>query len=418
MKIIVMGAGVVGVSAAHRLAEDGHEVVVVDRRPGAGLETSFANGGQISASHAEPWANPSTPWKALKWLGREDAPLVFRWTRVDPALWAWGLRFLGNCTAARARVNTERTLRLALYSRAALKALRAETGIDYDQRTVGILHIYRDAVEFAHARAAARHMAAHGLARESLTPAECLALEPALATVGRSLAGGLHSPDDESGDAHLFTVRLADLARRAGVTFLFGHEIRALASDGGRITGVVGADGRVLTADAYVLSLGSFSPLVARSVALRLPIYPAKGYSITIDIGTSAAAPTLSVTDDELKMVYSRLGERLRVAGTAELAGWDDRPTPVRADALLRHAREMFPDAGDYGRAQQWAGLRPKTPDSVPIIGRSPLANLFLNTGHGTLGWTMATGSARIIADLIAGRTPEIDLSGLGLERF
>ncbi|MBF0130771.1 MAG: FAD-dependent oxidoreductase, partial [Alphaproteobacteria bacterium] len=314
MKVIVMGAGVVGVGAAYRLARDGHEVTVIDRRPGPGLETSFANGGQISASHAEPWANPSTPGKALRWIGREDAPLVFRWARWDPALWAWGARFLRNCTEARARVNTERALRLALYSRAALKELRAETGILYDQRERGILHIYRDRREFAHACRAAEVMAAHGLVRVPRSPSDCVAVEPALAPVAGELAGGLYSPDDESGDAYLFTLHLAELAGAAGCVFRFGTAVLGLEAGRGRIAGVRTGAG-TLTADLYVLALGSFSPLVARTVGLKLPIYPAKGYSITVETSGGAGVPTVSITDDERKMVYSRLGGRLRAAG-------------------------------------------------------------------------------------------------------
>lgn len=417
MHVLVLGAGVVGVAAAWYLAKAGHVVTVLDRQPGAGLETSYANGGQIAASHAEPWANPATPLKAVKWLGREDAPLVFRWRRWDPALWAWGLRFLANCTEGRARANTERTLRVALYSRAQLGLLRAETGIAYDQRCEGILHVYRDAAEFAQARRAAAVMARHGLDRRDCTPDDCVRIEPALADVRHELAGGLFSPDDESGDAHRFTTALAALAAGRGVAFRHGVSIRGLRAEAGRITGVE-TDQGVVAADAYVLALGSFSGPVARSVGLDLPVYPAKGYSATIAVTDPAAAPTVSITDDENKLVFSRLGERLRIAGTAELAGWDRTMTRGRAEVVVRKARALFPRAGDYATAELWAGLRPVTPDSVPILGRSPFANLFLDTGHGTLGWTMSCGSGRVIADLVSGRRPEIDMDGLGLERF
>ncbi|MBF0561318.1 MAG: D-amino acid dehydrogenase [Alphaproteobacteria bacterium] len=417
MNIIVMGAGVVGVTTAYWLARDGHAVTVIDRQPGPALETSFANGGQISASHAEPWANPGTPAKVLSWLGRPDAPLVFRWTRWDPPLWAWGLRFLRNCTAARERHNTSLTLSLALYSRAVLKALRADTGLVYDHRTDGILHVYRDRKEYHHACRAAETMAALGLDRTPCTPAQCAGIEPALAPVAAKLAGGLFSRDDESGDAYLFTVALAALAAGMGVAFRMGLTITGIEAQGQRVRGLATSEGP-LAADAYVLALGSFSPLVARSLGLRLPIYPAKGYSITAPVTSPAATPRVSITDDEHKMVFTRLGDNLRAAGTAELAGWDLTPTPVRAQAILRNTKALFPDACDYDRAQPWAGLRPKTPDSVPILGRSPFANLYLNTGHGTLGWTMACGSARIIADLIAGREPDMAIEGLGLGRF
>lgn len=417
MRVLVLGAGIVGVTSAWFLARAGHDVTVVDRQASAGLETSFANGGQISASHAEPWANPSTPARALRWLGREDAPLIFRWRRYDPALWSWGLRFLRNCTPGRAAMNTERILRVALYSRSVLRELRYETGIEYDQRCRGILHIYRDPKEFAHAVKAAEIMRRHGLHRHEKTPAECVVVEPALAPVADRLAGGLFSPDDESGDAHQFTVALAALAAERGVTFLYDTGIKGFLTDGGRILGLETDRGR-LTADRYVLCLGSYSPLLARTLGIRLPIYPAKGYSATVGVDNPDAAPTVSITDDEFKLVYSRLGERLRIAGTAELAGHDSSLNAVRAGAVVDRARALFPGVGDYDHARLWAGLRPVTPDSVPIIGPAPIENLFLNTGHGTLGWTMSCGSGRIIADLVSGRAPEIEMEGLGLGRF
>ncbi len=417
MKVLVLGAGVVGTAAAWYLAEAGHTVEVVERREGAGLETSFANGGQISACHAEPWANPTVLPKLLKWLGREDAPLVFRWGRWDPALWAWGLRFLANCPAGRAAVNTERTLRIALYSRRCLQDLRAATGLDYDQRTRGILHVYRDPAEFGHARTAARLMRAHGLERSEHDPAQCVAIEPALAPIRDQLAGGILTPDDESGDAHKFTRRLAERAAARGVTFRTGTAILGLEREGDRLTGVVTAAGR-LTADAYVLALGSYSPLLARPLGLRLPVVPAKGYSVTAPVTVPASAPTVSITDDEHKIVCSRLGDRLRVAGTAEMAGWDPAINERRWRVVLDRARALFPSGADWSRAEPWAGLRPVTPDSVPLLGPTPIRNLWLDTGHGTLGWTMACGSGKLVADLISGRKPEIALDGLGLDRF
>jgi D-amino-acid dehydrogenase len=417
VKVLVLGAGVVGTTAAWYLAEAGHQVEVVERREAAGLETSFANGGQISACHAEPWANPAVLPKMLKWLGRDDAPLVFRWGRWDPALWAWGLRFLANCPSARVAINTERTLRIALYSRRCLQELRAATGIDYDQRTRGILHVYRDGSEFAHARRAAALMRDHGLARHDKSAAECVAIEPALAAVAGQLAGGIHTPDDESGDAHLFTRRLAELAASRGVVFHTDTAILAMERDGDRVGGIVTPRGR-LTADSYVLALGSYSPLLARQAGLRLPIVPAKGYSVTAPVADPAGAPTVSITDDEHKIVCSRLGERLRVAGTAEMTGWDASLNERRWRVVLEQARALFPTGADWDKAEPWAGLRPVTPDSVPLLGATPLRNLWLDTGHGTLGWTMACGSGRLIADLVSGRQPEIDTTGLGLERF
>ncbi len=414
---MVLGAGVVGVTTAWYLAKAGHEVVVVDRQPGAGLETSFANGGQISPCHAEPWANPSTPLKALRWMGVEDAPLVFRWRRWDPPLWAWSTRFLLNCPAGRARVNTDRTLRVAIYSRGCLQALRRETGIEYDQKTLGILHVYRDPHEFGHAVAAADLMGKFGLRRQVKTPDEAVAIEPALAAVHSQLAGAIFTPDDESGDAHKFTRKLAALCAERGVTFHYGTRIHGFEWSAGRI-GAISTDRGRLRADAYVLALGSWSPQMARQVGLELPIYPAKGYSATLPVAEGAEAPCVSITDDEHKMVYSRLGDRLRCAGTAELAGWNDAMTRIRAEALVAHAKALFPRAGDFAEAELWAGLRPVTPDSVPILGPTRIDNLFLNTGHGTLGWTMSCGSGKVLADLISGRPADIDMTGLGLERF
>lgn len=414
MKVLILGAGVVGATAAYHLVRNGHEVEVIDRQPDAGLETSFANGGQVSASHATPWATPATPFKALRWLGRDDAPLLFRAARWDPALWLWLARFLANCTPGRTRRNTERTVRIALYSRESLKHLRAELGLHYDQERRGILHIFRDRREYDAACAHAEVMAAAGLPQTILAPEALTQAEPALRSAAPGLVGGLLSPDDESGDAHAFTIAMARLAAEGGAVFHTGETVLGLDVAAGRVAGVR-TDKARRSADAYVLSLGSWSPLVARDAGLRLPIYPAKGYSITLPV--SGLAPRVSITDDQHKMVYSRLGDRLRAAGTAELAGWDRSLDHKRARLIRDHAKTLFPEAGDYDQAEPWCGLRPKTPDSIPYVGPTPLPNLWLNTGHGTLGWTMAVGSARIIADLIGGRPPEIDISGFGLDR-
>ncbi len=418
MKIAVLGAGVVGTTTAYFLAEAGHDVTVLDRRPGPGLETSFANGAQISACHAKPWAGPHTPLQAAKWMFEPDAPLLFRPWRWDPALWSWGLKFLRNCTTERARINMDRTLRVALYSRDVLKALRQRTNLQYDQVTSGILHIYRSREAFAEGRETATDLAALGLPQDVLTPEDCAKLEPALAHAARTdLVGGLLSPDDESGDAHTFTVEVAKLAAARGVKFRYGVTVKGLEANRTSITRIVTDQGDE-TPDAVVLSLGSYSPAIARSVGLKLPVYPAKGYSISVEITNPDAAPTISITDESKFMVFSRLGNRMRVAGTAELAGWDMGLNPVRIAPLKRNAMSLFPTAAAYGNLNAWSGLRPTTPDSVPILGTTRYDNLLLNTGHGTLGWTMACGSARVITDLIAGRVPEIDLEGLGLERF
>lgn len=418
MHIAVLGAGVIGTTTALALAEDGHKVTVIDRQPGPALETSFANGAQISACHAKPWAGPGTPWQAFKWMWQPDAPLRFKPWRWDPPLWAWGMRFLANCTAARARINMDRALRLSLYSRAVLAAFRQRTHIQYDQVLRGILHIYRSPAEFADGKRNAANLAALGLPQDILTPADCVRLEPALAHAAkRDLVGGLMSPADESGDARRFTEEVAKLAAARGVTFRWAETITGLEAKAGALRCARTNRGK-LEADIFVLAAGSYSPLLVRDLNLSLPVYPAKGYSITVEIDDPAAAPTISITDETRYMVFSRLGNQMRVAGTAELAGWDTRLDPVRVEPLVRNAKTLFPRASRYAALNPWCGLRPATPDSVPILGRTPVDNLLLNTGHGTLGWTMAMGSARIIADLVAGRTPEIDLDGFGLARF
>ena len=420
MKVVVLGAGVVGVASAWNLTRAGHEVTVVERQPAAGLETSFANGGQISASYAEPWANPAAPAQMLKWLGREDAPLLFR-LRADSAQWRWGMQFLLECLPSRTRRNTIGILRLALYSRELLKALRAETGIHYDHSERGILHFYTDRSQFIVAQEAARLMAEFGCERLPKTPQEMVELEPALAHALPQLVGGDYMQADESGDAHLFTQRLAVLCAARGVSFLFGATIERLTHSGDRVEDVQirnADDGaRTLTADAYVVALGSYSPLLMRPLGIRLPIYPVKGYSVTIPITDSTATPHVSLTDEEHKLVFSRLGERLRVAGTAELTGYDSSVNELRCAAILRRAAELFPRAGDFGSALRWAGLRPATPSNLPYVSRTKYRNLLLNTGHGTLGWTMACGSGRVLADLVSGRAPEIDSAAYSVTR-
>ncbi|MBS1190566.1 MAG: D-amino acid dehydrogenase small subunit [Rhodocyclaceae bacterium] len=411
MRVLVLGAGVVGVTSAWYLARAGHEVTVVDRQPTAAMETSFANGGQISVSHAEPWANPHVLPKVLKWLGQEDAPLLFRW-RLDAAQWRWALRFLVQCLPGNTRTNIRHIVTLALYSRARLQALRQELGLDYDHLERGILHIYTDRQEFAGAIEAARLMSRFGLQRDPVDADRCIEIEPALARVRHLLVGGDYTPSDESGDAHKFTRGLAERAAAAGVKFRYGAAIERLAAAGGQVAGVVvrGEDGgELLTADAYVLALGSYSPLLARPLGIDLPVYPAKGYSATVPLSPDSIAPTVSLTDDERKLVFSRLGQRLRIAGTAEFSGYNLDLNPVRCQAILRRVHELFPDLRPAGEPELWTGLRPVTPSNVPIIGRSRYPNLWLNTGHGTLGWTMACGSAAALADLLSGRRPELD---------
>jgi D-amino-acid dehydrogenase len=414
----VLGAGVVGTTAAWYLSRAGHEVTVIEREPEAGLETSFANGGQISVSHAEPWANPAAPGKVIKWLFKEDAPLLFR-LRLDLAQWEWGLRFLFECLPSHTRHNIVQIVRLGLYSRESLKALRAETGIEYDHLERGILHFYTNRQAYDAALAPAELMRSIGCNRIIRSPEECIAIEPALASMKDRLAGGTYTSEDESGDAHLFTVRLAALAGSSGVTFLYGHHVEALDHAGGKITRVRVKDteqrSRYVQADAYVVALGSYSPLMVRPLGLRLPVYPVKGYSVTMPILDPVKAPCVSLTDDEYKLVMSRLGERMRIAGTAELNGYDTALNETRCRAILRRFESCFPGATDTSRPQFWTGLRPATPGNVPLIGRTCYPNLYLDTGHGTLGWTHSCGSGRALADIVSGKKPEVDFRFIGL---
>ena len=416
MKVIVLGAGVTGVAAAWYLNKSGHEVTVLERQGAAGMETSFANGGQISVSHAEPWANPHAPAKILQWLSREDAPLLFR-LRADWQQWLWGLSFLLECTPARTRHNIRQLVNLGLYSRAALRELRLDTAIEYDHLTRGILHFYTSTSEFDNAQEPARLMREFGCELEMKSAAQCVAIEPALAAAAHLIAGGSLTPSDESGDAHKFTQNLGRLTQARGTRFEYGCSIEALESAAGRVTGVHVAQAgapRRFAADAYVLCLGAYSPRLVRPLGIDLRIYPAKGYSVTLPVADPARTPSVSLTDDEHKLVFSRLGDRLRVAGTAELNGYSTDLNPVRCAAILKRAEQLFPGAGDASRAQFWTGLRPATPSNVPYIGTSKLANLYLNTGHGTLGWTHACGSGQAIADIVSGRIPEVDFAFCG----
>lgn len=431
MRVIVLGAGLLGVTSAYFLSQLGHDVTVIDRQATPGAETSFANGGQISVSHAEPWANPSAPLKVLQWLGREDAPLLFR-LRADMRQWLWGLAFLRNCTPGRTRHNIEQIVNLGTYSRDTLQQLRAATGIPYDQRTQGILHFYTNAREFEGALAPAEQMRALGCERQVISADEAVRIEPALAHIRPQLAGATYTAEDESGDANLFTRELAQQCKNAGVRFCMGHHITALREVGGQIdhVEVTTAEGRFecVRGDAFVLAMGSFSPLLAQPLGIRLPIYPAKGYSVTLPVKDASLAHQVSLTDDEFKLVFSRYTSArgrdgqpgrdvLRIAGTAELNGYDRHLNAVRCEAIVRRVEQLFPGAGDTTQAQFWTGLRPATPSNVPLIGKTRIGNLFLNTGHGTLGWTHACGSGKSIADIVSGRIPEVDFAFQGIER-
>ena len=411
--MLVLGAGVVGVASAWYLAEAGHEVSVVERQPRAAMETSFANGGQISAGHAEPWAKPSVLPKILRWLGREDAPLAFR-ARLDWAQWMWGLRFVLECLPVRFERNCRALAGLAQYSRDCLRELRETSGLRYDHLSRGILHFATDGHDFEVLARDAESARALGIVRQVKSAPECLALEPALRESEVPVTGGVYAPGDESGDARGFTEELARLAARRGVRFRYDTAIKAIEAEGGTVRAVTIVDEdeeKELRADAYVVALGSYSRLALKPLGVSIPVYPLKGYSITLPLGPehAAAAPTVSLTDEAHKIVISRLGSRLRAAGTAELAGYDTAVSAVRCAAIARRVMNLFPALRSITTYESWAGLRPATPGNVPIVGGTRLANLFLNTGHGTLGWTLACGSGRALADLVSGRRPQVD---------
>lgn len=428
MRVIVLGAGLLGMTSAYFLQQLGHDVTVIDRQATPGAETSFANGGQISVSHAEPWANPSAPLKLLQWLGREDAPLLFR-LRADMRQWLWGLQFLRECTPARTRHNIEQIVRLGTYSRSVLQQLRADTGIQYNQRTQGILHFYTNQKEFDGTLGPAQQMRQLGCERQVISADEAVRIEPALAHIRAQLAGATFTAEDESGDANAFTRELAQLCAAAGVQFRMGCHIQALRDVGGQIdhVEVTNEEGRFerIHGAQFVLAMGSFSALLAKPLGIALPIYPAKGYSVTMPVKDADKAHQVSLTDDEFKLVFSRYtsghGERqpgrdvLRVAGTAEFNGYDRHLNAVRCEAIVRRVEQLFPGAGDTSQAQFWSGLRPATPSNVPLIGKTRLSNLFLNTGHGTLGWTHACGSGKALADIVSGRKPEVDFAFQGV---
>lgn len=412
----MLGAGVVGTSSAWFLREAGHEVTVIDRRAGVAREASLANGGQVSASHAEPWANPQAPATILRSLGRADAPLL---VRLQPELqqWLWGLAFLVECLPSRTAANIRAILRLALLSRSTVKAMRRELGLEYDCVERGILHLYTDRAKFEATRQAATLMTELGCERRTISGAEAVALEPALAPLAARIAGADYCAEDESGDAFEFTRALSARAIERGVQFVFDTTVLRILSGGGRVDGaeVAGPDGwpRRIDADAIVVCLGVHTPQVLAPLGMRPQIYPGKGYSATFDVTSPARAPTVSLTDDEYKLVFSRFGARLRVAGTAEIGGWSTALNTERCQALTRRVQELFPDACDYSGPRYWAGLRPVTPSNVPYIGSTRLAGLYLNAGHGTLGWTLGPGCGRLIADLVSGRTPAVPLAPL-----
>jgi D-amino-acid dehydrogenase len=403
---IVLGGGVVGINTAYWLLRAGKSVCVIDRQPAAGLETSFANGGQVSVSHAEPWANPSAPLKVLKWLLKGDAPLLFR-PRLDVHQWLWLAKFLVDCWPSRADRHTAEIVKLATESRGLIQKIRAEEGFHYDERTKGILHFYRDKHEFEAAIPVAELMRKYGCEREVIDADRVVEIEPAFAEKRNEIVGATYTVADESGDALKFTQALAQVCETRGGEFLYNHQVTALDADrrdgAVRSIEVAGPDGyRTLKARDIVVSLGSWSAPFLRPYGVNLNIYPAKGYSVTIPTNGSNTTPVTSLTDDEHKLVYSNLGGRLRVAGTAELSGYSRDLNMTRCQAIVRAVKNLFPRAGDFDRATFWTGLRPATPSNIPYVGRTRYRNLWLNTGHGTLGWTMGAGSGFRIANMIA----------------
>ncbi len=418
MKVLVLGSGVIGTTCAWYLARAGHEVTVLDRQAEPAAETSFANGGQVSWSAASPWAAPETPRRALAWLLHPArAPLVLR-PRPDPALWGWLARALRECAPARYARNKAHMLRLGRYSHRCLVRLREETGLHYEERARGTLVVFRTTRELEQAVRGTRLLAQLDIAHRVLDAAGCTAIEPGLARATSPLAGGIHFPDDESGDCRLFTQALARrAAAEFAVVFEGGVTVQRLEREDEWITAAVTDRGR-RSAEVYIVACGSYSPLLVRPLGIRLPVYPVKGYSVTVPVTDEDAAPAGTLTDETYKVVITRLGTRLRAAGTAEFAGYDTSLRADRTETVLASLRELFPHAADYTRAEPWAGLRPMTPDNLPVLGPTPYKNLFLATGHGTLGWTLACGSGQVLADLVSGRTPEIDLEGLTLARF
>jgi D-amino-acid dehydrogenase len=388
---------------------------VLDRQEGVGQETSFGNAGQVSPGYSTPWAAPGIPLKAMKWLFMNHAPLILR-PKMDAAMLSWMAQMLRNCTSARYALNKSRMLRLADYSRVSLAALREETGIAYDERMQGTLQLFRSEAQLDASAKDVKALAADGIPYEVLDPEGCIRVEPALAHVREKIVGGLLTPKDETGDCFKFAGALAEKAKALGVVFNYGSIIRSLDVEGGRVTGVVTAHGRI-AADAVVVALGSFSPLLVRPHGIRLPVYPVKGYSLTIPITDASRAPESTVMDETYKIAITRLGDRIRVGGMAEISGYTNDLGEPRRLTLQHSVTDLFP-GGDVSKASFWSGLRPMTPDGTPVIGATEVAGLFLNTGHGTLGWTMSSGSARLIADLVSGRTPEIDATDLAVARY
>ena len=416
MKVIVLGSGVIGTSVAYYLAKSGHEVEVIDRQAGPALETSFANAGEVSPGYSSPWAGPGVPIKAIKWMLMRHSPLVI-WPMLDPKMWRWGLSMLANCTEKAYAINKSRMVPIAEYSRDCLKELRAETGIGYDDRAQGTLQLFRTQAQLDGIAKDVEVLKDYKVPFEVLDRAGFVKVEPALKLTQEKFVGALRLPGDETGDCFKFTNRLAEMAEALGVKFRYNTSIDGIEVSGGKVTGVRTSAG-TLTADHYVTALGSFTPQLLKPIGIHIPVYPVKGYSITAPITDANFAPESTIMDETHKVAVTRLGDRIRVGGTAELAGFDMTLRESRRETLNHVLTDLFPKGGDVSKATFWCGLRPMTPDGTPIVGRTPYSNMMLATGHGTLGWTMAAGTARVIDDMISGRKPEISLEGLSMDRY
>lgn len=416
MKVLILGSGVIGVTSAYYLARAGHEVTVVDRQPEPALETSFANAGEVSPGYSSPWAGPGVPVKAVKWLLMKHGPLVIR-PKLDPVMWVWLLKMLRNCTSARYAGNKSRMIPIAEYSRDCLRDLRRDIGIQYDERSHGTLQLFRYQAQLDGTGEDIAVLKQYGVPFEVLSREGCIAVEPALAGVKEKFAGGLRLPQDETGDCHMFTQALAKHAEALGVRFMFNTGIDRIVTDGTGVSGVVTSAG-MLEADAYVLALGSWSSRLVAPLGISLPVYPVKGYSITVPIKDASGAPESTVMDESYKVAITRLGNRIRVGGTAEISGFSTKLYDARRATLDHSLTDLFPRGGDLSKATFWSGLRPMTPDGPPVIGPTQYANLHLNTGHGTLGWTMSCGSGRVLADMLSGKKPEVDVSALTVDRY
>ncbi|WP_412049371.1 D-amino acid dehydrogenase [Hoeflea sp. Naph1] len=417
MRVVVMGAGVIGVTTAYYLAKGGAEVVVLDRQTGPGLETSYANAGELSYGMTSPWAAPGVPLKAIKWLFMKRRPL-FIWPLISPTMWKWGLQMLQNCNEESYRINKSRMVRISNYSRDVMPDLIAETGIEYDGRAQGTLQLFRTAKQLKGSKADQDVLAEFDSPYEVLDRDGCIAAEPALAEVRNKFVGGLRLTADRTGDCRMFTMALAEKCAEMGVEFQYGQSIKAIAVENGRIAGVDTEIAGRITGDAYVCALGSYGPNLLNPLGVKLPVYPVKGYSVTLPVTEDTFAPQSTIMDETHKVAITRLGDRIRVAGTAEIAGYSDRLGPHATDTVKYVISDLFPKGGDITKAEGWTGLRPMTPDGTPVLGASRYDNLYLNTGHGTLGWTMACGSGRAVADVVLGKEPEISFEGLTAERY